>query len=80
MTDEDFRWRARTAGTVRGLPIGRGLLGLTITLERSLYKRTDALALQLETDSRDARDWSPVGAYRADGMLRNTEYCLKIVG
>ena len=32
------------------------------------------LALQLETDARDARNWSPAGAYRADGMLRDTEY------
>jgi len=32
----------------------------------------DALALQLETDARDGRDWSPVSAYRADGTLGNT--------
>ena len=29
----------------------------------------DALALELETDARDALDWSPGGAYRADGTL-----------
>ena len=62
-----------SACTVRELPIRRGLKGPTVTLlDGSLSQRTDALALQLETDARDGRDWSPVGAYRADGTLGNT--------
>ena len=66
----------RTAGTVQE-PFRRGLLGPTITLlDGSLSQRTDALALKLETDSRDARGWSPVGAHRADGTLWNTEHAV----
>ena len=62
----------RIAGTIRELPISRGLLGLTVTLlDCSLSQRTDALALQLQTDARDARECSPGGAYRADLTLGN---------
>jgi len=63
MTGEDCRYdsgvtdTSKTAGPYSHL------------LDNSLSQRTDALALQLETD---ARDCSPGGAYRADGALGNT--------
>jgi len=67
VTGGDCRYR-------RGLPIGRGLQGPTVTLlSGSLSQRTGALALQPETHAPDARDWSPIGAYRADGTLGITD-------
>jgi len=45
----------------------------TITLsEGSLSQRTDAFAILLETHAGDAREWSIVDTYRADGALGNT--------
>ena len=37
---------------------------------------TDALTIQLETDTWDARDCGAGGAYRADGTLGNTAFSL----
>ena len=63
----------RTGGTVRRFPIRRGLQGPTIILlDGSLSQWTDALALQFEENSRDSRECSPGGAYRAGGTLGNT--------
>ena len=46
VTGGPYGWLARTADTVRELPIRRGLQGPTVTLlDGSLSQRTDALAL-----------------------------------
>ena len=66
MTGEDCRSDSGVTDTSR-------TAGPRVTLlADSLSQCTDALALRLETDARDARDCSPGGAYRADGTLGNT--------
>ena len=64
MVGEDCRYDSEVTDPSR-------TVGPTVSLCR-LSQRTDALALQLETDTRDARDCGPGGAYRADGILENT--------
>jgi len=66
MTGGDCRYDSGVTDTSR-------TVGPTVTLlNGNLSQRTDALALQLETDARDARDCSPGSAYRAHGTLGNT--------
>jgi len=39
----------------------------------NLCQRTDALALQLPTHAKDARHWNPIGPYRANLKLGDTD-------